>query len=311
MNQEFRLRDGAYRRVYLGMLANALRLCDWTPLGYALMSSHSHLAMFAGNDLPGRFLQSLNGSFARWVNVHEGRLGPVWADRPRVLRFDGEELAVLLAYIHNNPVRAGIVKDPIDSTWTSHRAYVGEAPAPPYLNVELGLSLCGFDSSRRGRLSFHDFVVARSGLPRDPALSGRTLRRDRIVARTVAGAPVELGGPQVAVGAPAPRTTVMARPFTPLRPRWDGAATDVIVAAASAAGVSVDALHGRSRRAPVVRARRLALHCWVSHLGRRACEMAGALGISEAGASFLQRDIAPELDAEAGRIAEVLWASLR
>ena len=53
--------------------------------------------------------------------------------------------------------------DPADSPWTSHRAYLGLVEPPPWLPVERGLALCGFDASARGRLAFHEFVCAQRG----------------------------------------------------------------------------------------------------------------------------------------------------
>lgn len=137
------------------------------------MSSHVHKAAF-GNDQPlGSFLHALNGTFGFWLNRHEGGLGKVFAERPRSIVVSTEEgLARLIAYIHNNPVRAGVVLCPAQSTWTSHRAFIGEVSAPPFVAVEWALAAMGFSSSPSGRVSFHEYVVSRAGYPRDPSLSG-------------------------------------------------------------------------------------------------------------------------------------------
>jgi putative transposase len=39
-------------------------------------------------------------------------------------------LLELVRYIHLNPVRAGLVSDPLDYPWSGHRAYLGQEEVP-------------------------------------------------------------------------------------------------------------------------------------------------------------------------------------
>ena len=60
-------------------------------------------------------------------------------------------------YLHLNPVRAGMTKDPLDYTWSSHRAYVGKEDIP-WLTIDLALS--SFGKRRPGaQRKFHQFVL--------------------------------------------------------------------------------------------------------------------------------------------------------
>ena len=137
------------------------------------MSSHVHFGLVGHDDPLGAFLHPLNSRFGGWWNRQYGGLGPVFAERPKSVVVDrDEQLARLVAYIHNNPVRAGLVDDPADSDWTSHRAFVGMVSPPPWLDVEWTLAAIGFSSSTAGRAAFHDYVVSRAAMPRDPVLSG-------------------------------------------------------------------------------------------------------------------------------------------
>ena len=52
----------------------------------------------------------------------------------------------LINYIHRNPVRAGVAATTAETSWTSHRAYLGIRHRPSWLDVELGLQLSGFGS---------------------------------------------------------------------------------------------------------------------------------------------------------------------
>jgi len=62
-----------------------------------------------------RFMQHVNGEFAKWFNQHSHRRGPFWADRfknPELL--DPESLQTTLLYSELNALRAGLVQRPED-----------------------------------------------------------------------------------------------------------------------------------------------------------------------------------------------------
>jgi hypothetical protein len=88
------------------------------------------------------------------LNKKYARIGSVFVRGPKQHEVRGDGIAALLAYIHNNPVRAGVVADGTSSNWTSHRAYVGLDRAPSWLDVAQGLELAGF----RDRSAFENFV---------------------------------------------------------------------------------------------------------------------------------------------------------
>jgi putative transposase len=72
------------------------------------------------------FMKELKERFSRWFNKQNGRRGPLWMDRFKSVLVDGEDaLATMAAYIDLNPVRAGIVADPLDYEWSGY----GEACA--------------------------------------------------------------------------------------------------------------------------------------------------------------------------------------
>src|SRR6185436_11515539 len=84
---------------------------------------------------------------ANWMNARRDRLGPLFADRPATYAMRPDSDGPLIAYIHNNPVRAGVVARAGDCNWTSHPIYVGTALAPAWLHVDEGLARCGVVAS--------------------------------------------------------------------------------------------------------------------------------------------------------------------
>ncbi|YCM42877.1 transposase [Verrucomicrobiaceae bacterium 227] len=72
------------------------------------------------------FVKELKERFSRWFNKQNGRRGTLWMDRFKSVLVDGEAaLATMSAYIDLNPVRAGIVEDPMLYEWSGYGEAMG------------------------------------------------------------------------------------------------------------------------------------------------------------------------------------------
>ena len=97
------------------------------------MSTHTHLGLVCGEDPLDHWIRRLHSGWASYVNrvgrIRGGHMrGPLVADRPTTILVPDHKAPYLGAYIHNNPGRAGLVSFPEESSWTSHRAYIGLEP---------------------------------------------------------------------------------------------------------------------------------------------------------------------------------------
>ena len=103
---------------------------------FCLMTNHVHLAIQVGRS---RFLEScriLAFRYTRWVNWRQSRSGHLFQGRYKAVLVDADAyLQELTRYIHLNPVRAGMVKEPEDYLWSGHRAYLG-LETIPWLTTE-------------------------------------------------------------------------------------------------------------------------------------------------------------------------------
>jgi len=289
VDREFRFDVPGARQNYLTRVGAALARTDWRVLGFALMSSHVHWILVAGTRPSSALIKPLHAGFAAWLNKVEDRVGPVFADRHRSITCEAPTAATLLAYIHNNPVRAGLVGDPSDSAWTSHRAYLGETPAYPWLDVRLGLSLCGFAADATGRDAFHALTVARSSECRSLQLSGGDLDVRRRRARAELNGPVELVNPELSQrdGGFDVKTRVFVPPSCLVRGAWPGSARTLLLFAERALGVSIFELCCRSRGLAIARARRLVVLTWALYLHRPCVEIARELGVASSSVAEL------------------------
>jgi putative transposase len=105
------------RQEFLRRLGLALKKADWALLAFALMGNHGHLVLMAGIDPPAKLMRPLESGFAGWWNrrmrqsgpPYTRTRGPVFADRFADIVVPPERAAIVIAYVHNNPVRARLV----------------------------------------------------------------------------------------------------------------------------------------------------------------------------------------------------------
>jgi REP element-mobilizing transposase RayT len=275
--------DEEERSNYLRLLGRALSLSDWRCLAYALMSNHIHLCVVAGDSPMSSWSKRVNSPFVRWMNERHGRLGSIIADRAKDYAVLPADEADVIAYIHNNPVEARVVTAACESTWTSHRAYLGLTVAPPWLAVEEGLARCGLD-----RHGFDEWVQSRVGRSGEVEVSAvRRAIRNR-------GA-INLATPARAETAIVPLVT---RPFGHVRPD----PRRIVALSAEIIGESVEAVCSRRRSPGTVAARRVAVYCGIA-AGLTGSDMAAVLGMSPQGVSYISSRPLTAHEQNAARLA--------
>ncbi len=256
---QWRLRDDEERARYLQLFGRAIRKSDWRSVAFALMSNHIHHGLVAGEAPIESLLKSVHAPFAKWINERQGRIGPVFAAPPAMWAVRPENVRHLIAYIHNNPVRAGVVAEAHDSAWTSFRAYSGTAPE--WLSVDQGRAFCGGEpGSSEAFEPRGDTEVKLAGIHREAR------KRGAVELATPTLSPIEV--------------PIVARPFARIRPR----PLDIVAEAARVMGLGPLQVRSRSLNKRAAVARRVAIHSGVT-LGLTASDMGAALGISRQAAA--------------------------
>lgn len=114
--------------LYLQLLERYCEEFNVLLYAYVLMPNHLHLLLETPSGSIVDFMRSLNTCYTMRFNRKNGRIGHVFQGRYKSFIVDKDNyLLELSRYIHLNPVRAGIVKDPKDYRWSSYRDYVGES----------------------------------------------------------------------------------------------------------------------------------------------------------------------------------------
>jgi REP element-mobilizing transposase RayT len=93
---------------------------------FCLMTNHVHLALQAGEAPLSVGMQNLSFRYTRHINKTRNRVGHVFQGRYKAVLVDQDSYGLaLVRYIHLNPVRANMVREPGAYRWSSHRAYLG------------------------------------------------------------------------------------------------------------------------------------------------------------------------------------------
>lgn len=95
-------------------------------IAFCLMPNHYHLLLRLQEDVLSKVIQRLSMSFSLAMNLRRRRTGPLFSGRFRsvAIRSD-EQLVHTSAYIHLNPVAAGLATKPGMWPYSSYRAYLG------------------------------------------------------------------------------------------------------------------------------------------------------------------------------------------
>ncbi len=125
------------RRTYL-RLAEAVRPeAGLEILGFCLMPNHVHWIVAPSTpDAMAVFFRRLHGRYAQYLNARLERSGHLWQNRYFACALGSSHLPRALAYVDENPVRAGMVFKAHDFRWSSGAAHLGSAASPVALTAD-------------------------------------------------------------------------------------------------------------------------------------------------------------------------------
>lgn len=131
------------RHFFYELLAEGILRFGYRVHALCLMSNHLHLALQAGDSALSAGMQNLSFRYTRYLNARLGRAGHVFQGRFKAFLVDQDRYGLeLVRYIHLNPVRARMVREPGAYRWSSYRAYLGEE-ALPWLTTDWVLGQFG------------------------------------------------------------------------------------------------------------------------------------------------------------------------
>lgn len=107
--------------------------------GYCLMDNHVHLLIRETEVSISEVMKRICSSYVRWYNEKYNRCGHLFQERFKSETVENSiSFLRVLRYIHQNPLKAGLVKDVFDSKWTSIHEYIRKAKM---VDVDVALEL--------------------------------------------------------------------------------------------------------------------------------------------------------------------------
>lgn len=100
---------------------------DWMILAYALMTNHFHLLVKEGDISIGNLVKKIAGAYVLYYNRKNHRDGHLFKERFKSEPCEDDDYFItLLRYIHQNPVKAKMVRDVADYEFTSWHEFVND-----------------------------------------------------------------------------------------------------------------------------------------------------------------------------------------
>lgn len=114
------------RLLWESILQTALKRYQATVHGYCWMTNHMHMIIQVAEEPLASTIRFAASRYARTINLREQRTGHLFERRHGTAPVqDDSYLKGLIRYIHDNPVRAGLVDRMDQHPWSSHLAYAG------------------------------------------------------------------------------------------------------------------------------------------------------------------------------------------
>jgi len=243
---------------------------------WVLLGSHFHLAVRMGAVPLSRSMKTLQQEVTRARNRMAKVYGPMWQGRYKAKEVhDQDYLGKLIAYVHLNPVKAGIVALPKKYRWSGHRDVLGLRKRP-IVSVDDVLALYG--KSRRTALGTYRSTLR---AVQDSSWSERppgNLPWWRL-GRPPTGEELQSDGGVL--------VDELGRSTSPYRARFG--AEVWLEMACGHLGVKREDLASRSRHPEIVRSRDLVSLVGVERYGVKVKELAASLGKSDDGVSVSVR----------------------
>ena len=128
IDRKFIFNNSKLKQTYKNLLKKYILETNIEILAYCIMDNHVHILVYGEKiDEISKLMQRINTSYAKFYNSINKRVGFVFRDRyysqPILSK---NQLFNCLVYIHNNPVKAKMVKKMEDYPYSSYLEYYGE-----------------------------------------------------------------------------------------------------------------------------------------------------------------------------------------
>ncbi|PYZ95935.1 transposase [Alteribacter lacisalsi] len=176
-NRQELFHDDADRIRFLDITKRFKTKAEISVYAWCLMNNHIHLLVKEGNEPIATTMKRVGVSFVSYYNWKYGTTGHLFQDRFKSEKVESVRyLLTVTRYIHQNPVKAGMVAAPDDWKWSSSSVYFGKGSplVNALLNREYVLSSFSGKGTAMATKAFREFNEA---INNDECLDEAAVRR--------------------------------------------------------------------------------------------------------------------------------------
>ncbi len=129
INRQVIFNDEKDKQIFVSRLMKYKEISGYEIYGYCLMDNHIHLLLSEGKETIGEAMKRIGASYVYWYNLKYDRCGHLFQDRFKSENIEDDKyLMAVLRYIHQNPIKAGMVEAMDAYRWSSYNDYLSKNP---------------------------------------------------------------------------------------------------------------------------------------------------------------------------------------
>lgn len=130
---------------------------------FCLMDNHVHMMISEGEDDIAKVIKRIAVSYVSYFNEKYKRVGHLFQDRYKSEAVSEDAYVLTLArYIHQNPLKAGMVKEMLDYRWSSYNGYLDdEDPSTKVTDTETLLGIFSADK-QKARSMYAEYMAVQN-----------------------------------------------------------------------------------------------------------------------------------------------------
>lgn len=146
VNRQTIFEDEKDKTRFLDTLKKYKAISKYRIYSFCLMDNHIHLLLEEADESVSQAIKRISSSYVYWYNMKYGRSGHLFQERFKAENVETTAyFLTVLRYIHQNPVKARVVKNVFESRWTSVDEYIQQVQM---VDIDLGLNLFSPDRNK-------------------------------------------------------------------------------------------------------------------------------------------------------------------
>lgn len=140
INQQVIFEDDEDYLKFIEIITKYQEMCRHKVFAFCLMSNHVHLLLKVEENNLDSIMKRIAGSYAYWYNHKYYRMGHLFQDRYKSEPVEDDTyFLTVIRYIHQNPIKAGIVKELYEYKYSSYIDYF--CAESEFIDIDFPLSI--------------------------------------------------------------------------------------------------------------------------------------------------------------------------